>query len=166
MADGLKVVRSNISTWLNRLSAFIYPDNQPLPRNTPSAITNSSETPQNCGSRIFDAGWRQGTFISLDAVVLPGKLQSTSDIPYVVICSQSCTVVLPDLIKDPYVELIVARPIPQHNPRSPEATGKNQRTLHLQIEEGADFPALELSINDRFEMPRAHLLKFNSPYLR
>lgn len=162
MADGFGAVRKKIGTWLNKLSAFIYSseDQASISTHTQSApLENKGQTPQNCGSAIFDAGWRQGSFVDVSTLTLPEKFPDTFDAPYVMICSQSCTAVSPCFVRDPYVELVVARPMRQYNPRLDAARGKTPRTLHLQVEGGGDFVALEVSINDRFEVPRATLLE-------
>ncbi|MGH1457206.1 MAG: hypothetical protein ACRBDI_10530 [Alphaproteobacteria bacterium] len=161
MADGFEAMRKRISTWLNKLSAFVYSDAgdalSAIPSNT-APLLSDEITPEDCGSAILDAGWRQGSFVDVSAFELPDKFPDVSNVPYVMVCSQSCTAVSRSFVRDPYVELIVARPVQQYNPRSDAARGKTPRTLHLKVAEGNDFPALELSINDRFEVPRAALL--------
>ena len=50
------------------------------------------------------------------------------------LCTQSCTVVSPRFATDPIVEAMVVKLLAKYNPKTFEATGKNQRKLHLEVD--------------------------------
>lgn len=150
-------LRRSIANWLISLSQKVYNGKQiVLDRG------KTTEAIENCGENIFNLGWRQGSFLPIESVALPEKFHSLKSSYSIIICSQSCSVVSPELNKDKYVELIVACPLTsKYNPRSPEAIGKNQRTLHLSAEGVSGVQVLEFSINSRFEIDRSELLRIN-----
>ena len=106
---------------------------------------------------LLAMGWGQGSvFRPNEHVRGPhGDLGSA----YLVLCSQSCVVVSPNLARDPQVEVAVGLPVQKHKARSPQATGEDARKFHLRVS-GADFEALEVNVNKRFTLDRAALLRF------
>lgn len=62
---------------------------------------------------------------------------------------------------DPKVEAMVVTPHAKYNPKTFEATGKNQRKLHLEVTSKFQFKCIECDINRRFLFDRHHLLKIN-----
>jgi hypothetical protein len=74
-----------------------------------------------------------------------------------VVCTQSCTVVSPDLSRDPFVEIAEGRPLQTFRAKSHQAVGKDVRKFHLPVER-ADFAALEIDINSRKFVRRELLL--------
>jgi hypothetical protein len=107
---------------------------------------------------IHSAGWRQGSVFSPNEItVLPFSFDPSSEV--LIIVSQSCSVVSPRFDVDPNVEAIVARKISVFREKAPEATGKNQRKLHIKLaQEVTGYVALECDINKRFTFDRMKLL--------
>ena len=106
---------------------------------------------------LLEAGWTQGSvFRANDHVHLPHDVPADA---FLVVCTQACSLVLPDLRKEPHVELAIARPVARFLPKDGPATGKDVRRFHLPVT-GADCPALEIDITSRFLVPRELLLSF------
>ena len=79
---------------------------------------------------------------------------------WMVVCTQSCTVVSRSLVNDPHVEFLVAKPAEGYNPSSQEATGKTPRRFHLPVSGRPGVAALDCDINRRFFVPRSLCLTF------
>ena len=62
---------------------------------------------------------------------------------------------------DPIVEAMVVKLLPKYNPKAFEATGKNQRKLHIEVIGSSEFKCIECDINRRFFFDRHHLLNIN-----
>jgi hypothetical protein len=107
---------------------------------------------------IKAAGWRQGcVFLPNENIELPFFFDSINEV--LIVISQSCSVVSPRFDADPFVEAIAAKKIAAYNERAPEATGKNQRKLHIKLSmKKEDCTALECDINRRFNFDRKKLL--------
>lgn len=147
-------LRTHISNFLLRLGNSLSPTSPMSPGKKKEAPSTNTQDIRH----IYSNGWRQGSVIDKDSITLPEKFSChNEDDYYILICSQSCTVVSPDISKDPYVEAVLAKPIQKYNSRSPEARGKNQRKLHLPVNGGDNFEALEIQLKDRFELPRQNL---------
>ena len=56
---------------------------------------------------------------------------------------------------------MVVKLLPKYNPRAFEATGKNQRKLHIEVIGSSEFKCIECDINRRFFFDRHHLLNIN-----
>lgn len=108
---------------------------------------------------ICAAGWRQGSVVDprRGAFPLPDEF-ALDEGDFLIVCTQSCSVVSPRFASDPLVELMVAKPIERFNRKAPEATGKNQRRLHLLLPRGSGAVALECDINKRFFCDRKELV--------
>lgn len=107
---------------------------------------------------ILDKGWRQGSIFDPRGIV--DSIQLT-DGELLVLCTQSCTVVSSRFTTDPIVEAMVIKPLSKYNPRAFEATGKNQRKLHLEVIGSSQFKCIECDINQRFFFDRRHLLNID-----
>jgi hypothetical protein len=110
--------------------------------------------------RLLAAGWRQGSVFRPNEHVTPPD--GFPDGGVIVVVSQSCTVVSPDWVKDPFVEVAVAVPSPQpfeKQQRSPQAVGKDLRKLLLPTSCG-DADCLIIDIYSRFFVRRDLLLNF------
>jgi len=102
---------------------------------------------------VLDAGWRQGSvFRPPTGFVVPCQFDHDSE--WLVVCTQSCSVVSRFLDADPHIEFLVAKPIGHYKPKSQEATGKTLRRFHLPVSGLPDVEALECDINRRFFAPR------------
>ncbi len=105
---------------------------------------------------ISEKGWRQGSIFTPGDVF---KEMTLADEELLIICTQSCTVVSSRFTTDPKVEAMVIKPLSKYNPRSTEATGKNQRKLHIEVLNNSQFKCIECDINRRLFFDRLHLLK-------
>jgi hypothetical protein len=108
---------------------------------------------------LLAAGWRQGSAFHAP-VDLDVPIAFNRNDEWLVVCTQSCSVVSPRLTADPHIEVAIARPIKKFNPRSPQATGKDFRRFHLPVRGAIGFQALECDINRRFDIPRECFLDF------
>jgi hypothetical protein len=104
--------------------------------------------------RLLDAGWRQ-------AIAFRAPAQFSVPIPFdrdnewLVVCTQTCSVVSERFTVDPFIEVVAAKPISKYNPRSPEATGKNARQFSLPLVGGE---AVQCDINRRCFIDREMFL--------
>jgi hypothetical protein len=110
--------------------------------------------------RLLAAGWRQGSVFRPNRFVpLPDGFAQNA---VLVVVSQSCTVVSQSWDKDPLVEVAVAVPGDRtfaKLQRSPEAVGKNYRTLLIPMDyDGGD--CLSIDVYSRFFVRRDVLLQF------
>lgn len=113
---------------------------------------------QDEADRLLMAGWAQGSvFRPNEHISIPKHL--VREDMYLVVCTQSCTLVSSNIIKDPTVEVIAAKAIASYSAKSEPATGKEVRRYHLLVE-GVHFSALEIDINARFTIPREQLVLF------
>lgn len=110
--------------------------------------------------QICDAGWRQGAVLDPKnaAIVVPDHIR-LDQAEYLMICTQSCSVVSSRFAADPVVELMAVKPLKKFNAKAPEATGKNARKLHIPLSQPGAFFALECDINRRFQHNRSALLE-------
>jgi len=115
-----------------------------------------SEIAQN----INLAGWRQGSvFFPNEISGLPFTFDPVNEV--LIVISQSCSVVSCRFDIDPHIDSIAAKKIPKYNERAPEATGKNQRKLHIKLaEENNGYAALECDINRKVTFERIRLSDF------
>lgn len=108
---------------------------------------------ENEAQRILEAGWRQGSvFRPPVSLALPVPFDHATE--WLVVCTQSCTVVSRDLAGDPHIEFLIAKPTGHYKANSQEATGKTLRRFHLPVSGLANAPALECDINRRFVLAR------------
>ncbi len=64
---------------------------------------------ENEAQRILEAGWRQGSVFRPPVdFALPVPFDHENE--WLVVCTQSCTVVSRDLAGDPHIEFLVAKP--------------------------------------------------------
>lgn len=107
--------------------------------------------------RLLEAGWRQGSLFRPEED-LPGFDPQAE---WLVVCTQSCSIVSESLAKDPHVEVAVAKELKSLNARAPQATGKDVRRFHLPVS-GRKFQAVEIDINRRHFLPRQVLLDISA----
>ncbi len=109
--------------------------------------------------RLLDAGWRQAVaFRAPDDLDVPVKFDRVNE--WLVVCTQSCSVVSDRLGSDPYIEVAVAKPVKRYKPRAQEATGKHTRRFHLPLAGVDGVEAVECDINRRFFVARELFLTF------
>ncbi len=111
-----------------------------------------------CAKTILDKGWRQGAIFDPRGIIQDIQLTNGE---LLILCTQSCTVVSSRFATDPIVEAMVVKLLPKYNPRAFEATGKNQRKLHIEVIGRSEFKCIECDINRRFFFDRHHLLNIN-----
>lgn len=108
-------------------------------------------TDDEAASRIFEAGWRQGAVIrASDVPGLPTGQVGPDD--WLVVCTQSCSVVNPRFRVDTVVEWIVGTPVTAIVPE--KARGKNARLFHLPVTGLPGAVAIECNVNRRFFQDR------------
>lgn len=146
--------RKELAFWLQWVSQKVSPPDFVREPDSPAV-----EVDENFGEIIFHSGWRQGSFFPIEEMKWPQKDLGSKKDAYAIICSQSCAVVSRNMKRDPYAEIIIGYPLQgKYNPRSQEATGKDQGRLFLKIDGVKGVDALVVSINHRFEMPRESLV--------
>lgn len=99
---------------------------------------------------ILENGWRQGSIINLNndiVQLLPFAIDRNEE--QLIIASQSCSVVSNDFKKDPQVEVMTIKNLIKYNQVIHEATGKNQRKIHLPLINNDNFQAIECDIYRR-----------------
>ena len=103
--------------------------------------------------QLADAGWRQGSpFRPPPGFQIP--IEFDCEVEWLVVCTQSCSVVSERFKNDPFIEMITATIVPIYKATSPEASGKNLRCFHLPITGLPDFQALACDINRRVFLRR------------
>lgn len=107
---------------------------------------------------ILDKGWRQGSVFDPRGIL---EEMILADGELLIICTQSCTVVSSRFETDPVLEAMVIKPLAKYNHKAFEATGKNQRKLHIEVVDNSQFKCVECDINRRFFFDRRNLLKIS-----
>lgn len=107
---------------------------------------------------ILEKGWRQGSIFDPRGIL---KDINLADNELLIICTQSCTVVSLRFATDPVVEAMVVKPLTKYNYKAFEATGKNQKKLHIELRASSEFKCIECNINPRLFFDRYMLLKVN-----
>jgi hypothetical protein len=77
---------------------------------------------------------------------------------FLVVCTQSCNLVSSNFQGNPLVEVLVAKPVMRYNDRSLEATGRNVRVFHMQVDGDSVVRALACDVVRRGFLPRRLLL--------
>lgn len=110
-------------------------------------------------AKICDAGWRQGAVLDprTAGIALPERIKLSEE-EYLIICTQSCSVVSSRFSVDPEIELMAVKPLQKFKDRAPEATGRNVRKLHVPLLRPGTMVALECDLNRRFQYERTALL--------
>ena len=102
-------------------------------------------------SPIFNLQWRQGSLIPREALPqndLPSDLPAEA---ILILISHDCDVVHLSYEQEPWVEVLVARPIPALN--GLYTNGRNPRRMHFSL----GSKNYEVSIHERFRTARQHL---------
>lgn len=100
--------------------------------------------------KIKNLGWRQGSIFLLNKTIIEKLIFDFAEQDLFIIASQSCSVVSSRFEVDPLVEAMAIRKLEKFNQRSHEATGKNQRKLHLKLMSFNHYQAVECDLNKRF----------------
>lgn len=119
------------------------------------------EDPNRIGIRLHAAGWRTGSVLSVAHVsAISYLLQRAGEKPrevnpadWLIVVSQTCDIVVPELRKEPYVEVLLAEPRAKID--STIANLKSTRRLSFRSQGGGQV--LEAHGTDRFWLPRIEL---------
>jgi hypothetical protein len=115
---------------------------------------------------IPDQGWRQGSVIphhqergvsasSLEGLTLNRPLEADD---LLILISQDCDIVCPSYDNEPYVELLVARAVPQDKRDGTLFHGKNPRRLQFQMEAAEGHLLYEVNIHEKSRLDRKSLV--------
>jgi hypothetical protein len=107
---------------------------------------------------LLSTGWRQASVFRPPAgteVPVHGGFDPETE--FLVICTQSCNLVSSSFDNNPQAEVLIGKPISKYNERSFEATGRNARTFHMQVEGDGTVQAIACDVARRGFLPR-HLL--------
>lgn len=130
---------------------------------THNTIQENDESDLAQARQISFNGWRQGSVFDprgvLNKITIAESEISLSENEFLIICTQSCSLVSRRFEADPYAEAMVVKLIDEYNPRSQEATGKNQRKLQIKLLDHPKFKCIECDINKRFMFNRKRLLE-------
>jgi hypothetical protein len=104
---------------------------------------------------ILQKEWRQGSLcsdVACDALHIASKALA-------IVLSHDCDVVQPNIEKEPYIEILIASPIPQLDGNC--TRGKNSRCYHFQI----NNLSYEIKAIERISVPRQILADYEPHYL-
>lgn len=128
-----------------------------------SIIQETEEEDLVKAKQISARGWRQGSIFDprgiLSPIVIAENTVSLEEYEFMIICTQSCTLVSRRFEVDPYAEAMVVKLVNEYNPRSQEATGKNQRRLQIKLINNHKYKCVECDINKRILFNRKRLLE-------
>lgn len=108
-----------------------------------------------------DSEWRQGAAIPRELVpsgILPPGIGDESKL---IIISHDCDIVQPSRDAEPFVEFLIARPLPDEQKDGTLFRGRNSRRLQFWVGDGKG-QLYEVSAHDRFRMER-RLLEGQQP---
>lgn len=112
---------------------------------------------------IRRAKWHQGSIVSSDSTAQIASIVSGpvappfSESDWCIVLSHDCDILSPDLQKEPWIEIIVARPVGKGGGDPAFRNGRNPRRIHFAAQIG-DWPfELEASIHDRGWLARERL---------
>jgi hypothetical protein len=109
-----------------------------------------------------DSEWRQGAIIPRelvpDGILLPEMALGAK----LLIISHDCDIVQPSLEAEPFVEFLIAKPLPDAQKDGTLFRGRNSRKLQFWVESNDRRQLYEISAHDRFKMER-RLLEYQEP---
>lgn len=117
---------------------------------------------------IKTRGWRQGSVLPQDLLKILIRDQRSA-LPYRsaneinlksglgIVISQDCDVVSPDYEKEPYVEILVSKLVPNLAQLNEYRYGRGPRRLIFDVQVYEDIHTYEASIHDRIRIPRQYL---------
>jgi hypothetical protein len=109
-----------------------------------------------------DSEWRQGAVIPRELVpagILPPGIGQGAKL---IIISHDCDIVQPRREAEPFVEFLIAKPLPDEQKDGTLFRGRNSRNLQFWVEDGDKQQLFEISAHDRFRMER-RLLEYRQP---
>jgi hypothetical protein len=105
-------------------------------------------------SSLLKSEWRQGTVLPhtlLPHGTLPASV--TADTKLVII-SHDCDLVNDSYVAEPFVELLVARPMPNEARNGVMSKGKNPRRLQFNAEENGEHRLYEIDVHEKHRVER------------
>ena len=114
---------------------------------------------------IRNAKWHQGSVVSSESTpqltaIVTGPVQARfSESDWCIVLSHDCDILNPDFQKEPWVEVIVARPVGEGGGDPALRNGRNPRRIHFDARIGGRSVDLEASIHDRWWLRREDLAK-------
>jgi hypothetical protein len=106
--------------------------------------------------------WRQGAVVPralVPAGILPPEIGQEAKL---VIISHDCDIVQPSLDAEPFVELLIAKPLPEEHKDGTLFRGRNSRKLQFWAAGDVPRQLYEISAHDRFRISR-RLLEHQQP---
>lgn len=113
-------------------------------------------------------GWRQGCVLTQDLLKILLREQF-STLPYRsaneinsesglgIVISQDCDVVSSDYEKEPYIEILLSKQVPNSTQLNEYRYGRAPRMLIFDVQMDEDLRTYAASIHDRFRIPRQYL---------
>src|SRR6266568_6783635 len=112
---------------------------------------------------IAKLGWRQGAVLGDSLARKVGEHAPTGLVPeesdWLIVTSHDCDIVNTSLQKEPTIEILRAVPIQQKAPDKQQTWGRNPRTLHVVVEDGAREVVLACRVHERWPVPRELLVE-------
>jgi len=107
---------------------------------------------------IEERGWRQGAVLGpglhLAAAARAPSGVVVGEADWLIVTSHDCDVVSGSLDKEPFVEVLRAEVIERGAPDGQLTHGRNPRTLHLRVGEGAVAVVLRCRVHERWMVAR------------
>jgi len=127
-----------------------------------SSIVESNEN-KPIGVQLHDLGWEQGSIALLppgSTIISPLVLEIHSG-EYLIICTQTCSLLEKYAEKEPLVEVMVGIPLDTYDANADEAKGKNNTHFHLKFSEGPllseKYAAIDCCLARRAFIPKTSL---------
>jgi len=110
--------------------------------------------------QIKRAGWRQFSFLSREfaSVVSENEALHLEDGDRLITCSHDCDITNQSLEAEPYVEILILKPIPSSSRDGSLFWGKNPRRFQFDLSGPTLAGTLEIDIHDRFRTDRSLLV--------
>ncbi|MFT9289718.1 hypothetical protein [Gluconobacter oxydans] len=110
--------------------------------------------------QLIEAGWEQGCIFAPapEIVKMIPEFINFKEGQFLVVCTQTCSLLAGNFQKEPVVELLVADPIETYDANAPRAKGKENKNFHLPFASDKKlenkFEAVNCSISKRMFLPR------------
>jgi hypothetical protein len=120
-------------------------------------MDGESASDDELSQKLQTVGWRQATIFKPDpALDLPAHVGFDAARDYLVVCTQSCSLVSSAFDKDPHAEVLAGTPCESLD--KVQASGRNYRSFHMAVEGIDGYTAIQCDINRRCFIPRKELL--------
>jgi hypothetical protein len=112
---------------------------------------------------IFASGWRQCSIFRPpvdDMQDVPAYLKFDPAYEWLVVCTQTCSLCAENFLAEPMAEVMAATPLARFNPRHDDATGKNNKCLHVPVSGLPGCEGLACHMGRRAFVPRTALARW------